>query len=298
MALDLEEVGVFVQVADSGGFSAAARALHLSTNLVSRRIASLEAELGVRLLHRTTRRSSLTEEGRQFRGHAVRLLEAADEAAAAVARRASALEGRVRLALRSASLEIGLVEELVRFLDLHPGLSVQLLVSDEPLDLAGEGIDLAVQHGELPDSSLVSKRVGEVTIVLAAAPAYVERRGRPRRPADLVRHECLRRLGRRTEAFWTLVGPDGREVQAEIGGRLECDDAAALSRALRAGFGIGLRPAGEVRRAEAAGTLVRLLPRHHVSPVPVRVVMPPRRARLPRVSALIDLVAAAIRRLA
>ena len=174
--------------------------------LVGRRIAQLEDRLGVRLLHRTTRRTSLTEEGRQFQARAARLLEAADEAVAAVATHASALEGRLRVAVRSTSVEFGLVEELVRFLEVHPGLSVQLLVSDDPVDLVGDGIDLAVQIGELPDSSLISRRVGEVPIVLAVSRAYVERRGRPGGPADLVRHECLRRLGRHPEAVWTLIG--------------------------------------------------------------------------------------------
>jgi len=295
---NLDEVRVFVQVGDSGGFSAAGRVLNLTTNLVSRRIARLEDRLGVRLLHRTTRRTSLTEEGRQFHERAIRLLEAADEAAAAVARRASALEGRVRVAVRSTFVEYGFVEELVHFLEAHRGLTAQLLVTDEPIDLVGEGVDLAVQIGELPDSSLVSRGVGEVRIVLAAAPAYLERRGRPRGPADLARHECLRRLGRRPEASWTLVGPDGRETVASTGGRLECDDSAAQTRALYAGFGVGLRPAGEVRRAVAGGSLVHILPRYHVAPVPVRVVMPPRRARVPRVSAMIELVRAVVRRLA
>jgi DNA-binding transcriptional LysR family regulator len=294
---NLGEIRIFVQVADSGGFSAAGRVLHLSTNLVSRRIAQLEDRLGVRLLHRTTRRTSLTEEGRQFLERAVRLLEAADEAAAAVATRASAFEGRLRVAARSTSVEYGLVEELVRFLEAHPGLSVQLLVGDDPVDLVGEGIDLAVQVGELPDSSLVSRGVGEVPIVLAASPAYLERRGRPRVPADLAGHECLRRLGRRPEEAWTLIGPDHREVVVPIAGRLECSDSAAQTHALYAGFGIGARPAGEVRRAAAGGALVRVLPHHQFAPVPLRVVMPPRRASLPRVAAMIELVRTMVRRL-
>ena len=164
--------------------------------------------------------------------------------------------------------------------------------------MVAEAIDLAVQVGELPDSSLVTRGVGAVPMVLAAAPGYVERHGRPRGPADLVGHECLRRLGRPPEETWTLVDEAGREVVAPIGGRLECSDSTAQTRALYAGFGIGLRPAGEVRRAARTGALVRLLGSHGVAPVPVRVVMPPRRVRRPTVEAMVELVRAVVRRLA
>lgn len=292
---DLGELRVFVQVAESGGFSAAGRALHLATNLVSRRVARLERRLGVRLLHRTTRRTSLTEEGRELHARALPLLAAAEAAAAAVAGRARGVGGRVRVAVRSTSVEYGFVEDLVRLLEVHPALRVQLLVHDGALDLVAEAVDVAVQVGDLPDSSLVTRRVGEVPIVLAAAPRYVARHGRPRGPEELEGHECLRRLGRTPEDTWTLVHAGGGEVVARIGGRLECSDSAAQTRALHAGFGIGLRPAGEVRRAARAGTLTRVLPAYSVAPVPVRVVMPPRRARLAPVEAVVDLVRKLVR---
>ncbi len=294
---NLEEVRVFVQVVESGGFSAAGRALHLATNLVSRRVARLEGRLGTRLLHRTTRSVSLTEEGRTFRERALPLLAAADDAAASVAGRTRGLAGTVRVALRSTSIEYGFVEDLVRLLEGHPALRVQLVVHDGALDLVAEAVDLAVQVGELPDSSLVTRRVGEVPIVLAASPRYLERRGRPRQPGELVEHECIRRLARTPEETWTLVGPDGREVVARIGGRLECSDSAAQTRALHAGFGIGLRPSGEVRRATRAGVLARVLPSYAVAPVPVRVVMPPRRARLAPVEVMVELVRTFVHRL-
>ena len=301
MAIEsIEEVQLFRQVVASGSISAAARALGDQKNRISQRIASLERSLGVRLADRTTRTLKLTDEGERFLAASEALIEAVERVESAVAR-GDALEGRVRVALRSANTGIGLGEEVARMMSAAPGLELQIVVLDDDADLLSlqaQGIDLAVQVGRLKDSSLVAKRVGNVPYAMCATPAYLRANGRPRKPSDLLQHECIRRLGDVRETSWALVDRHGRSRPTPIGGRLECSDARFQSEILYAGFGIGLRPAAEVRRAVQEGTLERVLPSFSFEPVPVWVVGPKSRLRLPRVVRVVELVTRVIAALA
>lgn len=292
----LEQVRVFRQVASSGGVSAAARVLGTSKNRVSQRLAALERALGVRLAHRTTRSLRLTEEGERFLEHSAALVEAAERAEGALAS-AAALEGRVKVAVRSSLGGRGLGLDLTRLLQSAPRLRLQVAVVDENSDLLAGGYDLAIQVGPLRDSSLVATRLEVTSYVLAASPGYLDARGRPRSPADLVRHACIRTLVHPAEATWALVDLAGRRVKAPVDGTFECNDAQLQAEALYAGLGIRLLPADEVRRAQAAGTLERVLPRWRVAPVSVWVVSPRGRLRVPRVAAVADLLRRVIGRL-
>lgn len=288
----LEDVRLFRQVVASGGLSAAARALHDNKNRISQRLAALERALGVRLADRTTRTLRLTEDGERFLESSEALLEAAARAELAIAPRGS-VEGRVRLAIRSALSGVGIGEELAKLLHNAPKLRLQLLVIDDDADLAGlhaRGVDVAVQIGALRDSTLVKKRLGEVSFVLAATPGYLREAGRPRSPRDLAKHECIRRIGSSPETVWQLQSRGGRRERAAIHGRFECDDARLQTEILYGGFGIGLRPAPEVRRAVQAGTLEHVLPGWAYAPFPVWAVAPKDRVRLPRVAHLIELL--------
>lgn len=276
MLSNLGDIRVFAQVVGSNGLSAAARVLGIPANTVSRTLSRLETELGVRLLQRTTRTLSLTEEGRAFHERALQVLASVEEAESVVQRRSSGLSGRVRLAVRTTTVQFDLVPDLTKLLEHHPTLRVQLIVTDDEVDLISAGLDLVLRVGALPDSVLASRHLGDVTFVLAAAPAYVKRRGSPRVPQDLASHECVRALGARPQTTWNLEGSGKRSVDALVGGRFECNDVRAQAAAIYAGFGIGLRPAGEVRRAARDGTLVRVLPNWQLAPVSVRVVLPPR----------------------
>lgn len=296
----IEEVRLFRQVVASGSISAAARTLGDNKNRISQRLASLERSLGVRLADRTTRTLKLTEEGERFFAASDALMEAAERIEAAVAR-GDAVEGRVRVAIRSAFIGIGIGEEIARLLSTTPRLRVQIMVVDDDADLLGlsaGGIDLAVQVGRLKDSALVAKRGGDVPFAMCATPGYLRTYGRPRTPSDLSRHECIRRLGSVPEATWPLVDRQGRKRMTPIGGRLECSDARFQSEVLYAGFGIGLRPAAEVRRAVHDGALERVLPSFSLEPVPVWIVSPKGRLRLPRVVRVADLIVRVIGSLA
>lgn len=297
MLENLSDVRTFVQVMESGGLTAAGRVMRMPTNQVSRRLARLEEALGARLLHRTTRRVTPTDDGRAFYARALRLLDQAREAEEEVVR-ASALEGSLRVAVRTTSVEIGFVEEVTRLLLANPGLSLQLLVMDEQVDPVAAGLDMVVQVGSLPDSSAVARPVGHATYVMAASPDYVKRSGAPHSPADLVRHQAIRRHGPTPETEWTLMGPRGDLLSVPIAGRFECSDSRAQAVALREGLGIALRPAGEVREAAKAGRLVRILPAWKLPPIPVWAVLSPGRTRLARVTLLVEALRKVIRRLA
>lgn len=294
MAIDsLADVRLFRQIVASGGISAAARALHDNKNRVSQRLAALEEALGVRLADRTTRSVRLTDEGERFLTSANELIEAADRAELAVARK-DAVDGRVRLAVRSALSGLGIASELVRLLQAEPKLSLQIVVVDDAADLRGieaRGFDLAVQVGQLRDSTLHGRRLGEVCFAMAAAPSYIRAAGRLRSPRDLAARECIRRLGSTPETVWRLVSDGGRRVAAPIGGRLECDDARLQTEILYGGFGIGLRPAAEVRRAARAGVLEHVLPGWTHAPISVWAVAPKGRLRQPRVALVTELLA-------
>lgn len=290
MPLDsLDDVRLFRQIVASGGISAAARALRDNKNRVSQRLAALERAVGARLADRTTRSLRLTDEGARFLAASTALLEAAERSEAAVAS-AQRLEGRVRVAIRSAMSGFGIGAEVARLLESAPRLRLQLVVVDDAADLRGQGFDLAVQVGALRDSSLVAKRLGAPEFVMAATPRYLAEHGRPRTPTDLARHECIRRLGDAPETSWALVHRSGRRAHGPLGGRLECSDARLQSEVLYAGFGIGLRPASEVREAARNGVLERVLPTWSLEPIVVWAVCPEGRLRLARVARVVELL--------
>lgn len=294
MALEsLDDVRVFRQIVGAGGISAAARALRRSKNAVSQRLASLEAALGTRLADRTTRGFRLTDNGERFWLASEALLDAADRSEAALARD-GVVDGRVKVAVRSALAAIGMGAELARLLAAAPGLHLQVAVVDDDADLRRQGYDVAVQPGRLRDSTLVARRLGTAHYQMAASPAYLRVAGTPRRPAELARHECIRRLGDAPEISWPLIGSGERTTTARLGGRVECSDARLQSELIYGGAGIGLLPAAEVRRGQGAGTLERVLPSWQFAPVPVWAVSPKGRLQLARVARVVAVLERAV----
>lgn len=297
---NLADVAVFVQVVESAGLSAAARVLSIPPNTVSRTVTRLEEALGVRLMLRTTRAMHLTEEGRTFHERAIELLEVARRAEDALGGASAEIAGLVRVAVRTTTVQFSFVPDLLALLEQHPGLQVQLQVVDDDLDLVALGLDLAVRVGGQPNSSLRMRSVGEVTFVLAATPAYLNRAARPETPEALAHHECIRQqLG--PKSAWNLRGPRGKQVSVLVGGRFGSADVRTQREAIYAGFGVGLRPIGEVARAETTGELERVLPRWSLEPLPVYVLQPPRRPSRQRARAIelvIQLIERAVQRMA
>ena len=264
--MDTEALAVLSQAAASGSLSGAARRLGLSPTLASRRLAALEAQLGVRLVNRTTRSLSLTPEGLAFLPHARAMLEAETSALGSLAGGIGAVSGLLRVTA-PASFGRKVVAPLIPgLLQAYPALRVQLSLQDRMVDIVGEGFDLAVRIGRLRDSSLLARKLADNPRRLCAAPAYLQRHGTPRTLADLADHQ---RLGLIDRAAWPFVtGGAVREVRFE--GRFESDSMEAVHVACLAGLGIATFSYWDVEAELAAGTL-REVVLEDAAPEPVAI---------------------------
>jgi len=257
--MDLNRVAAFVRVVVDGSFTAAAKSLGLPKSSVSRSVAQLEQDLGIRLLHRTTRQLHLTDAGSAFYERVSRALGDIDEATAAAADAQEELRGPVRI---TAPVDLGvwaLAPIVTRFARKHPRIRVDLSLTGRVVDLVGEGFDLAVRAGPLRDSSLIARRVGELRSVMYAAPKYLKRRGMPTELADLAKHDCVVFRGSGGKATWSLAHRDGREASVEVTGPIGVDDMSFVRKTVMSGAGIGILPEFLCGRAEDAGLLVRVL---------------------------------------
>lgn len=250
---DLTDMLIFARVVEAMSFTAAARRLELSKSVVSARISALEERLGVRLLHRTTRRLALTDDGVRFHDRCARLAAEADEAVAAA--QGDAVRGLLRLTAPEGFAQRHLVPPLAAFVERHPDIRLDLSITDRKVDLVGEGYDVAVRiAARLADSSLVARRLRSDRIVLCAAPAYLARRGTPRAPAELVQHTCLRYSRQRPREEWAFEG-----LAVTVDGPLAASSGTLLREAAIAGVGIAVLPESEIADELAAGRLVTLL---------------------------------------
>ncbi|MBC8637038.1 LysR family transcriptional regulator [Caballeronia sp. EK] len=287
--LDLLDVGLFMRAAALANLSAAAREFGLSPAVASARIAGLERMLGARLLHRTTRRVSITQEGEIFAAHARELLDAADAARASVGQAREHPHGRLRVTMPSSLGRQHISPLIPAFLRAYPGVSVDLRMTDQIVDLIDEGIDLAIRIGALKDSTLVAKKLASNRRVLCASPAYLAERGTPRHPADLAGHECVILADQRD---WSFVTPTG-VIDVRVSGRLVTDNGEVIRDALAAGVGIGLKSTWSVAPLIASGELVTLLDDYPLAQtVAIWAVYPSRAFVPPKTLAFIDFLAA------
>ncbi|MDO8606902.1 MAG: LysR family transcriptional regulator [Phaeospirillum sp.] len=280
----------FVRVAETGSFSEAARRLGLSKSMVSRQVSSLEAELGVRLLHRTTRSLSPTEAGRAYLDRCQRILADLDEANLLVSQLQAMPRGRLRV---SAPLSFGighLSAALPGFLERYPEIELEMNMTDRHVDLVEEGWDVAVRIGRLADSSLIARRLAPIRRLAAAAPAYLERRSMPLVPSDLEGHDCLTHSGM-VAAEWRFVSPDGRPLQVGVHGRFHADNGDVLRVMALAGLGVVLLPSFFLGDDIRAGRLVPLLEGFVPLDVSLNAVYPHGRHLSPKVRAFVDYLA-------
>jgi DNA-binding transcriptional LysR family regulator len=291
--MDLNRAAIFVRVVDEGGFSAAARALHLPKSSVSRAVSLLEEELGARLLQRSTRKVHLTEAGSTFYDRASRGIAGVEEAAAAVTELQGSLRGPVRI---TAPVDAGiwlLAPVIARFGAMHPAVHVDALLTGRVVDLVAEGVDFALRAGVIRDSSLIARRLTRPDIALYATPAYLARKGTPKKTADLASHDCVLFRAERGRTKWTLVGPDAEET-VEVTGPVNADDFSFVQRMVLAGVGIGLLPSFLCTDAVAAGALARVLPKMVGRGAPFHLVYPSARYLPARAVAFRDFVLAAL----
>jgi len=298
LPISFEELRAFVAVAESGSFSTAARRLQVTSNAISVRVQKLERALGVQLFVRTTRSVSLTNEGTVFLERSVTILADLESAREAVVSGNTELQGTVRIAIPGAIATAPFLDRIRELLDRHPRLLVQARIINAPVNLATEGLDIAVAVGSPADSTFVGRLLGTVRWVLVASPAYLVAHGTPATPADLARHRCLRLLSNPAQNDWILVDSAGVRSTVPIGGGFEADDSRALGDAVYAGLGIGVRPMGEFMRAQEEARLVRVLPHFWFQPLEVFALVPRGRTNVPRVAACLEALRLAVEELA
>ena len=276
----LKAFETFVAVATRGSLTAAARIEGVAPAIIGRRLDALEAHLGVKLLVRTTRRISLTNEGSAFLEDCQRLLADVANAEASVSAGGIQASGHLRITAPAGFGRRHVAPLVPRFRGLHPDVAISLNLSDRVIDLAGEGFDCAVRVGDLPDSSLVSVRIADNRRLCVAAPQYLQRRGTPQHPGDLAAHDCLALSSdaSQTRGWAFRVPVEGQDARAVVhirpGGPLDCSDGQVLYDWCLAGHGIAWRSSWEVESEIAAGQLVAVLEEFAAPPNGIYVVFP------------------------
>ena len=282
------DIEALVAVVESGTFSAAGERLGVAKSVISRRVSQLEQRLGSRLLHRTTRRLSVTDAGRNFYQRAVQILADLDEAEQGVSAESAELRGTLKLA---APLSFGLAHlasALTDFLDQHPAIEVNLDLNDRNINLVEEGFDLAVRIGELQDSTLVARRLGTSRMVTCASRAYLERHGEPLHPDDLQRHIGLQYSNISYKQHWQFVTRDGETLQAQPQIRIRANNGEALACAAVAGMGITTGPTFILGQYLREGKLHRILMDYRRPSIGIFAVTPPGRLLPQRVQRFIE----------
>ena len=284
----LDNLTLFLRIVEKGGLAAAGRELGLSAASVSERLVALEKYYGAALLRRTTRAISLTDEGRLLVQRARRLLAEADELEALIRLGVKKISGPIRL---SAPIDLGrsyLVPILDAFLAEHPEVTIDLNLTDGYVDLVGQGQDLAIRYGELADSTLRVKRLGNNSRVVCASPAYLSSKGLPQHPDDLADHECiLMRFGLTIDREWPFL-IDGEARRVAVRGQRTANDGGLVRDWCRNGYGIARKSIWDVEADLKAGTLVELLQEFSAGSTGLQIVYPATQDQPKRVRLLIE----------
>jgi len=278
-----------VQVLDSGSYTKAARQLNLHKATVSQQIQQLEDKLGVRLLTRTTRSVSPTEEGLAYYRHACTVLQQVDEMEALLRKGGNAPAGHLRVDVPVAMGRVVFAPEMRGFLERYPRITLELSCTDRVVDLIPEGVDCALRGGPLPDSRLTARRVGDLRFVLCAAPSYIEQHGLPAAPEELIRHQQVGYVLASTGKVRPVILERGGQTnECAVPARfVTTDSAAALSAGLD-GLGITVLAEFVAGHYMASGALVRVLPGWNCPSLPLHLVTPTNRKRTARVQAFMD----------
>ncbi|MDP6571960.1 MAG: LysR family transcriptional regulator [Rhodospirillales bacterium] len=288
---NLADMAVFVKVVEAHGFSAAARRLRLSKSAVSKRVSRLEERLGARLLNRTTRRLSLTEEGSAFHQRAKSILADIEEAEQAVSRLHAVPRGTLRVSAPMSFGTLHLAPAVPDFMARYPDLRVDIALNDRLVDLVDEGFDLAIRIARLPDSTLIARRLAPRRVVVCAAPGYWRRAGVPARPEDLKDHNCLHYSYLLSDDAWPFTGPDGA-ISVKVSGTFMANNGEALSAAAIAGTGVALLPTFIAGPDLRAGRLRAVLGDYEETGPSIYAVYPHARHLSAKVRAFVDFLAA------
>ena len=288
---NLDDVLIFVQVAQFESISRAARSLGMPISTVSRRLSVLESKLGVSLLRRTTRRVTLTAHGREYFDQCREPLALLEEAARALTLGQEAPAGMLRMSVPVILGQAPFLDFLSGFLNAHPRIRIDLFITNLFLDLVAENLDVAIRFGELADSSMVATPIGQSIRYVVASPEYLKGRKLPREPADLEVHECVMLNARNNETDWDLV--NGRKkARVHVSGPISSRDFNSVSAFVYRGHGIGLLPSTYCDEALASGALIRLLPKWASPQIPVFAVYSNRKFQPLRLKVFLQALAA------
>jgi DNA-binding transcriptional LysR family regulator len=301
----LQTMQTFVRVVEAGSFSAVARQSGSTQSAISKQVAALERQLGARLLSRTTRSLALTEEGQRYFEQAQRLVAEIEEAESVVRGSSQQLTGWLRVAAAVGFGRMNLLPIVQSFLATHPGVKVDLRLNDGFVDLIEEGIDVAVRVGELADSSLVARRVGQTRRLVVASRDYVRRHAKgskaPREPADLLQHNCIVYTELATRNEWRFVAgagasaPVGTTHSVRVAGNIQSNSSEVVRAAVLDGHGVGYSPSWLFSAELQSGQVNVLLPDWQAPALPMHLVSPPARKHSAKVRLFGDHVAASLK---
>ena len=283
-----DNMDCFVRVVEAGSISAAAERMNVAKSAVSRRLKELEEHLGVELFHRTTRRMNLTDTGRTFYEQAVRILEDVLEAEHAASQAHGTLKGGIKVAL---PLSFGLMHmgpAIHEFLKIHPQIEFDLDFNDREVDVMQEGFDLAIRIANLPDSSLIARRLAPIQSVICASPEYLKRMGTPSSPLELSQHQCLVYSLLRDFEYWRLTDGKGNTVKTKITPYLKASNGEFLRTAAIEGLGIMLEPTFICYREIEKGLLQPILKQHTPPQMNIYAIYPQTRHLSQRVRSFVD----------
>jgi LysR family transcriptional regulator, regulator for bpeEF and oprC len=288
----LQAMQVFVRIVETGGLTRAADSLQMPKATATTLIQQLEAFLGVKLLNRTTRRVSVTTDGSAYYPRCVAILALVRETEESLGRRHSSPQGRLRVEVPTLMARLVIVPALPDFFARYPDIELELGCSERRADLIGEGIDCAVWSGDLEDSTLIARRVGQLYFGTCASPSYLAAHGVPHHPDGLTSHRCINHFSPRTGRIFDWVfAKDGVRIQASLRGHIALDDENSYVAAAEAGLGIAQIPAFVLKEALERGSLDLLLGDWFPEPAPLNVVYPENRHLSTKTRVFVDWVA-------
>jgi DNA-binding transcriptional LysR family regulator len=292
--LDLNHLRLFVEIVKVGSFAGTARRLGVPTNTVTRHIQQLEAAAHARLMHRSTRKLTLTAAGKALYDRCAANVEELSNAAEEIIEGSQTPGGLIRVAATAGFFEVFAMKHLAEFLALYPGIRVEFVLEDAKTDLIGESIDVAIRSGGLLKSSSVGRKLVEAPSILVASPAYLAKNGTPADPRALSEHQCVVMSRDSGRATWRLEGRSG-SIEVAVKGRFRANSAGAVMQAAVAGLGIALLPAPLCIAEIQAAHLVRVLPEHRYQAATVYATFPTRRHISRAVSVFVDFVSEKLR---
>ena len=287
----MSSMAVFRRVVEAKNFSAVARETNMSQSTVSKHIAALEERLGTKLLNRSTRSLKLTEAGKEYYHHCIRILNDFQEAEASIGKGKIKPTGTLRISTSAAFGRICMLPYLDRFFSTYPDINLDLLFDDDYVDLVKQGIDLAIRIGPLADSSLIARKIGSSPRVVVASPEYLVKHGRPKKPADLIKHNCLLYSLQKAPDLWYFNSAQEGDESVRVSGRLKASSPDAICDATIDGLGISVLCEWYVRKHIKEGRLKVILQDYHPTAHDINAVYQERKFVPQKVKRMIEFLA-------